>query len=313
MKRIFAWATDSAGCWMYRLYWPLTHLDKHKFEVKWGAPGPDIFDYDIVIGQRIAGENELWRKLCMDPNVFAVYDLDDDLLNVDPENEVPYSIYHSMATDTRVNIDMADAVTVSTPNLADMFNQSGVHVLPNCLPQSYMQYRQPPWPPVIGWGGSMFHRQDWGGIPGRIADGIARVPGPVSFHTVGADYIGSHFLHRYTGWSTVDSYLNSLDFSFGIAPLVPTKFNASKSHVKLLEYASKGIPAIAMNWGQYPDFIEHGTNGMLVNDPEQWTDWIAMLADDQEYVHEMGLAAYQTALRFTTERNIHLWESVYES
>lgn len=316
MKRIFAWQTDTAGCFMYRLYWPLTHLDKHKFEVKWGAPGPDIFDYDIVIGQRIAGENDLWRELCRNPDVFTVYDMDDDLYNVDPENEVPYSIYHSQRDGTLTNILMSDALTVSTPNLAEMYEaHTGqgwqVHVLPNCLPQSYMQYRQPPWPPIVGWGGSMFHRQDWPGVVNAMIEVMLEFP-TVQFHTVGADYIGNAFPHRYTGWSTVDSYLSSLDFTLGIAPLVPTKFNASKSHVKLLEYASKGIPAIATDWGQYSTYIHDGHNGYLV-DVERWAPTISSLLKDQDSLAQLSRNAYEYALNFTIERNIHLWESVYES
>lgn len=39
MKRIFAWQTDTAGCFMYRIFWPLSRLDKSKFAAKWrGRP-----------------------------------------------------------------------------------------------------------------------------------------------------------------------------------------------------------------------------------------------------------------------------------
>ena len=312
MKRIFAWQTDTAGCFMYRIYWPLSRLDKSKFEVAWGAPGPDIHDYDIVIGQRIAGDNGLWRELCRNPNIFTVYDLDDDLLNVDPENSVPYSIYHPVRDHTQINIDMADAVTVSTSNLADMFGLSvGIHVLPNCLPQSYFDPHDPiVWPPVLGWGGSMFHRQDWPGIKEQLRIVMANIPG-LSFHTVGADYIDGAFPHRSTPWSTVDNYLRSLDFTLGIAPLVPTKFNQSKSHVKLLEYASRGIPAVATNWGQYSEYIQDGYNGWLIKEPLQWSVTLLDLLTDPDGLKQLSGNAYQYALNFTTERNIHLWESVY--
>lgn len=297
---------------MYRLYWPLTHLDKRKFEVKWGAPGPDIFDYDIVIGQRIAGENDLWRELCRNPNIFTVYDLDDDLLNVDPENSVPYSIYHPIWEETEHNLFLADAVTVSTSNLAEVFGAGdNMYVLPNCLPHSYFDPHDPMvWPPVLGWGGSMFHRQDWPGVKEHLWHVMNTVPN-LSFHTIGADYIDGAFPHRSTPWSTVDQYLRSLDFTLGIAPLVPTKFNQSKSHVKLLEYASRGIPAVATNWGQYPEFIKDGYTGWLIKEPYEWGTELVRILDDPDELQEVATAAYQYALNFTTERNIHLWEAVY--
>lgn len=315
MKRIFAWQTDTAGCFMYRLYWPLTNLDKKRFEVQWGAPGPDIFDYDIVIGQRISGDNELWRRLCADPHVQTVYDLDDDLLHVDPDNTVPYSIYNPVAAETFRNINQADALTVSTPALAEYFEAlfPSVHVLPNCLPQSWMQYREPPWPPIIGWAGSMFHAQDWQGT--GIVEGLetyTRTSTDARLHAIGAYYM-TGLPARFTGWSTMEAYHSALDFSVGVAPLKDSVFNSRKSHCKALEYASKGIPTVATDIGQYRDFIEHGTNGFLVKDIRAWAGYLMTMTHDQDYLRDMGKAAYQTALNFTIERNIHLWESVYDS
>ena len=89
VKRIFAWATDGAGCYFYRLQLPLLHLPADRFSISIGAPGPDIHGYDIVIGQRIAPPSPLWEELCADPNVLTVYDIDDDLMNIDPANAVP--------------------------------------------------------------------------------------------------------------------------------------------------------------------------------------------------------------------------------
>lgn len=312
MKRIFAWQTDTAGCFLYRLYWPLTHLDKKKFEVHWGAPGPDIHEYDVVIGQRLAGPNDLWRELCADPNVMTVYDMDDDLLHVDPENTVPYSIYGPVTAGTFRNIAQADKVTVSTPALADMLDTiADTYVLPNCLPQSWMQYREPPWPPIVGWAGSMFHAQDWGGIPEQLAALIGAHP-QYRLHTIGANYM-TGLPVRSTSWSTMESYHQSLDFSLGIAPLMYSRFNDMKSHAKVLEYASKGIPAVATSIGQYRSFINHGVNGHLVISPEHWLGDLTSILGYQEGLVEMGKAAYQTALNFTIERNIHLWEAVYAS
>ena len=314
MKRIFAWQTDTASCFLYRLYWPLTNLNKKKFQVSWGAPGADIFDYDIVIGQRICGANDLWREICRNPNIMAIYDLDDDLLHVDPENTVPYSIYGGgVAAETFRNIAMADKVTVSTPILESFFDALVTTVvLPNCLPQSWMNYREPPHPPVIGWMGSMFHKQDFDA--NAVADALAQIRGAhqVDLHTIGANYISPIAPARTTGWTTLQRAHEILDFSIGLAPLMHSRFNMSKSHCKALEYASKGIPTVASDWGQYQDFIEHGVNGVLVRGTEVW-DWTDGILQCLDNLDAMSKAAYMTAQNFAIERNIHLWESVYAS
>lgn len=319
MKRIFAWQTDTAGCFLYRLYWPLNQLNKHKFRAHWGSPGPDLFDYDVVIGQRIAGKNELWERVCKDPDALAVYDLDDDLLHVDPQNKTIHDIYAPMANDTWINIGMADRITVSTPKLAQMLDDQmhlgdRLFVLPNCLPQSWMGYRPPPEPKVVGWAGSMFHQQDWWAIPHEL-EALYRDFPTVSFHVMGANYLAETNLPvRFSGWSTMEAYHSQMNFSFGVVPLMRSPFNDMKSHCKVLEYAAKGIPAVAQNIGQYPDFIEHGKNGLLVH-AELDSDWHWQLRQMMEpgVCEELGRAAYQTALNFTVERNIHLWEDVYAS
>src|SRR5262245_16935311 len=214
MKRIFAWQTDSAGCYMYRIYWPLTHLDKTKFEVNWGAPGPDIFDYDVVIGQRIAGQSALWQQLCADPNIFTVYDIDDNLLAVDQNNTVPYSIYDHQREGTAANIKAADIVTVASSSFAEWLTGSNlinseVAVLPNCLLRSWMQYRPPPNPPILGWAGSMFHGQDFTEEATAVVAGIRlvkQVLPSLQLHMIGANYLPTSLPTRTTGWSTMDAY-----------------------------------------------------------------------------------------------------------
>lgn len=314
VKRVFAWQTDTAGCFYYRLYLPLTQLaTSDEWEATWGSPPHDIFDYDVVIGQRIAGENEGWQNLCRDSNVFAVYDLDDDLLNIDPANSVPYSIYAPIRDATQRNIEAADLVTVSTPKLAEYIQtiNKNVVVLPNCvapdLPYRPLQYAFGAL--TVGWAGSMFHHQDWHGMPERLAEFDQRMP-YVNFHMIGADYTGGAVSARVSPWSPMESYYSSLDFHVGIAPIMRSPFNERKSWIKLLEYASFGIPAVATNAGQYPEWIEHGWNGYLVDEDREWVDFLLALSDDKTR-ELMSMNARKKAREYTINKQIHRWAAAY--
>lgn len=319
MKRIFAWQTDTAGCFMYRIYWPLNALNKDRFEVAWGAPPPDIFDYDVVIGQRLAGHNPLWQELCRNPNIFTVYDIDDDLINIGPENPVPYSIYHPVVDETIANIAMADMVTVASEAFSDWLLSrkivsSQIAVLRNCLPRAWMEYRPPPAQPVVGWAGSMFHAQDWDPDATKIVAGLRLLKEwrpEIDFHMIGANYLGSG---RTTAWSTMDAYHSALNFTVGVAPLQRSTFNNHKSHCKLLEYASKGIPAVASFVNrEYIQWIDSGRNGYLLDDLATADTWATMIENCLDDAEALGRAAYRKALQYTIEGNIHLWEKIYES
>lgn len=314
VKRIFAWATDGAGCYFYRLHLPLTALPKEKFLVETGVPGPDIHGYDIVIGQRLAGENPLWEELCRDPNVMTVYDIDDDLMNIDPENAVPYSIYAPLRDSVRRNIEIADVVTASTPKLAEYLRQFNPHifVLRNCVPDALVETpRRVRYGLTVGWGGSMFHGQDWDGVNDVLHELTVRAPG-VSFRCVGANYMHGLPNVDTTGFTHVGAYHQELDFHIGIAPLRPTPFNERKSWIKVLEYAARGIPCVASAVGQYDEWVEQGSNGFLVRTRREWIDALVALVDDgaRTTLAENALAK---AWRWTIGRQIDSWIKVYDN
>lgn len=312
-RRVFAWITDTAACLHYRIVLPLTHLSSERFDVSWGAPPPDIHDYDVVIGQRLAGPNVGWENLCRDPDIMTVYDIDDDLLNVDPANTIPYQVYAPLVADTQRNIALADVVTCSTPNLANLLRtiNPNVVVLPNCITPDVVQrpIQSMHNPFVIGWAGSMFHAQDWPGMPEILAT-IRSIAPHVSVHTVGADYTGGVSSHN-IGFVPIPHLYDALRFSVGIAPLLRSTFNESKSWIKVLEYAAVGIPAVTTAWGQYPEWVEHGVNGFIVHNDRHWVDFLLALTDPAVHAR-MSAAARAKAAQYTIDRLAYLWANVYE-
>lgn len=317
-RRVFAWQTDAAGCFHYRIHLPLTELNKRPgWDCSWGHPGPDIHDYDVVIGQRIAGESPHWEALCRDPNVLAVYDFDDDLINIEPENTVPYQIYHPIREATIRNLSMADVVTTCMPAISEIARQYNPNVveLPICLPAYVLDLpdHRGDGDPLIGWAGSMFQAQNWVGMPDILADYAAQVP-KARFHTIGADYLEHAFRGRKdsTGWGSMEAMYGALNFHIGIAPLNPALHGSRvRSHTKPLQYAARGIPVVATPAGQYVDWVQDGVNGFLACEASDWIGTLMFLSHHPQMRETMGAAARVKAHQYTIEGNIGLWEAAY--
>lgn len=319
MKRVFAWLSTVDACYVYRVQLPLTALNRLPgWECTWGAPGPDIGDYDVVVGQRLAGAQPDWLDLCADPDVYTVYDADDDLTDLDPENTVPYSIYAPLAEDTRANMAAADVVTCCVPAAAERIARDinpNVAVLPICADPAWIDLPSPPRPfgsLTVGWAGSPYHQQDWHALPAQLAR-FAELAPHASFHAMGADYTAGAFAGRLrsTGLQPLPAYLAAVDFDIGVAPLNPSlRGSATRSWTKALEYACRGVPVVAQACGQYPDWVQEGVNGYLVHDEDDWVAYLLALCDDGVRAG-MSTAARDKARQWTVDRHIFLWEQAY--
>ena len=309
-RRVYAIATDSAGCFHYRLRLPLEALDPAQFEIVWGPPDGAHKLGDVVIGQRIAGHNEAWLAMCEDPTLLAVYDMDDDLLNIDPANHVPHSIFAPQVDGTRANIAAADVVTVSTPHLAKLIEpiNPAVVVLPNCVhPDSIAAAPRDPSLVTIGWAGSMFHAQDWAPWINDALHDIRGAYPRARIHMIGADYTGG-LAHRVTGWSTLDHYWRSLDFDIGLGFLTDTLFNQSKSWIKALEYAARGAVPLMPTVGQYAEL----NAGLIYRDEAEFVDMLRMLIENDRVRRELARVALETAADWTIDAQVHRWAQVYD-
>jgi hypothetical protein len=311
-RRIFVIATDSAGCWWYRLRLPLMALHPDEFEVVWEPPFNNWLPGDIVVGQRIAGRNTAWLEMCDAPGLTAVYDIDDNLLEIDPGNTVPYQIFSPIVDDTAANISAAQVVTVSTPKLAERLAHlnKNIVVLPNCLHESWIARIEFPSPYItVGWAGSPFHSQDFGGAAGQFRI-YAEAEPRARFHMIGGDPTFGMVNRTVSGFTDMHTYWNNLDFDIGVALLEDNVQNQCKSWIKVLEYAGKGVPAVAPRIGQYPEFIEDGVNGFLYDHVSELSTHLLTLSKD-DLRSRMSEAAMSKASEYTISRQIHRWETVY--
>lgn len=346
--RIFAGHDGGSGCMYYRMHVPLTELARHGHEVTFRSGGnergntpitlAEMQEHDIIVGQRFNHYKGMgtWRR-ARGPRSRLVYEIDDDVFSVTPVNWQAYHVYSQPEVREAVmhQAQVADLITVTTEHLAAVMREEtgnpNVAVLPNCIPGWVLDLdREQRERPAAGWAGGASHGSDVGLIVSAVRRFLRRFPG-WDFQLGGTDFSES-FLNpagrtrkpypladrvTYVPWIPVyedpRGYYETASFDIGLAPLLGTPFDLSKSNVKVLEYAARGIPSVATDCEVYRSFIRHGENGFLVRREHEWLSYMSELAGDDALRAKMGATAREDARAWTIEANWKRWEQAYDS
>jgi glycosyltransferase involved in cell wall biosynthesis len=282
----------------------------------------------VIVGQRVCkdGPTTLWQHIAgNEQRPKLVYEIDDDLWNVDASNnpayqwfingyDVPAKTYHNVPQNLIDNITVSDRVTVTTPALAKLVGQwnDNVVIVPNYIPEWVLGHERPRRDRVtVGWMGSSTHSMDWDQAAEPVHRFLQR-NAQVDFHLMGGSYSEKFKLPKERLVSTpwidgVENVWKAIDFDIALAPLRPHLFNQSKSNLKALEAAALGIPIVASDCGPYPGFVEHGKTGFLVRQDHEWGKFLRMLVNDHDMREEMGNNAREKARAWTLEGNIDQW------
>ena len=312
----------------YRIKLPMEQLAAHGHEVHMirGADvrPPEAAEWPLIIGQRVDKHGALpaWRRFRARSKL--VYETDDDVFSVEPVNWEAYGTYSRADVQDAVRhaAEVANVVTVTTGPLAQVMRQfnDNVVILPNFLPGWVCDLpRAGRERPVAGWSGGASHGRDIQEIASPLRRFLDRHP---SWDAMlqGTDYRPTirHPRVGFQPWIKITEddrgYYQALDWDIGLAPMAPGGvFNRSKSHVRALEYAARGIPVVASDCEAYRDFVLHGVTGFLVRYDHEWLKYLGELASDEAMRREMGEKAREHARNFTIEGNWQLWEQAYGS
>jgi glycosyltransferase involved in cell wall biosynthesis len=322
--RIYFLAADFNGCGFYRCGLPAQALKALGHETYCSVALESFArDADVIIGQRVCRPeiSETWQQLAADGHTL-VYEVDDDLMNVDPSSPVAWEYFNRPDVRRRIreNAAVAKMVTVTTEALAEVMREynDNVVVIPNFIDEEIFQIAEPKTPyPTIGWAGSTTHKMDFETCSRMLKKFAQRRP-DVHWQFSGADYGWKLFpkdrysFHDFT-LDIFEHYRRVAPIHIGIAPLRAHRFNASKSAVKILEYAALGIPAVASATGPYPEFIRHGETGFLVKTEYDWVKYLGQLVDDPELLVTMSANAFAQAKENTIQGNAWRWEQAFRS
>jgi len=251
---------------------------------------------------------------CKSLGLFYTVDLDDDIF--DRGDSVDLEEVDRLDGLERL-LSHAHRVSVSTDALATRVagkTTTDVRVIPNALDHRI-------WRPVtrskkrgrkritLGYFGTKTHTNDLSSVCASINDAatilLADFGIELRLRLVGA--VDSDFLDRDYPWiERVEVSVSGLYTEFipwlieegacwdiGIAPLVDSRVNRSKSALKYFEYGAMGLPCIASNLGEYPSVISHGEDGILidVSDNDSWVEWIVRLSNSEALRSNIGANA----------------------
>lgn len=331
----FGWLADRTGCGVLRIMMPLDALASER-DIKTEYSERMVTSPEelpkTLIGQRVCkdGPSGLWFKIAMmKDRPRTVFEVDDDLWNVDPSNVGAYRWFvggtdadnnrHDVSGNLRRNIAAADVVTCTTEPLADILRQwnPNVHIIPNYLPHWLLDWERPRRDKLtIGWGGSGTHNMDWDAEGPQIKRFLKRNPN-IDFRLIGASQRHGYDLGlpmaqvSAAGWiDSVEGYWKTVDYDIGVIPLKHHVFNQSKSDLKFLENSMLGIPTVASNAGPYARSIKHGETGFLVKQDHEWGKYLRILVEDEDARTEMGINAKAWARTMVLEDHVDDWKAV---
>jgi GT2 family glycosyltransferase/glycosyltransferase involved in cell wall biosynthesis len=277
-------------CGYIRLLLPLASALDHP-AIRFASPAAALhYRASVFVTQRLAFPDlktaNAFQKTLRQQGSRLIYDLDDDLLDLDDGHDEAASYQRAKAVITAM-LKAADKVWLSTEALADRVSplNSRLRVAPNqldrrlwrLLESEVLHHR----PLRLLYMGTKTHRRDWMMVEPALKRIVQRHGRGVEIHIIGIDEPG--LLPPWTivhepppGISAVYPafvhWLQSLGpFNIGIAPLASNPFNLAKSGIKFMDYTALGAVTAASDLPPYQAVIRHEDNGILVADSAE--DW----------------------------------------
>lgn len=322
-------------------------LEKLGHQVHYGstAVNIDIDDYDVFVFNRFyEGTLVKYISFLKSLGKTIIYETDDNYEAID-ENNPFVKIKDFAVLSSRELIKMADAVTVSTPELKaeinNFFPDQKVYVVPNAL--DFTQYKKRKGGNKklrVGFQGSNIHVQDLL----MVIDGVAELQKEYGFefYIFGIDDRPFKELNKFCverkglkKWKWMEDFpilyeklekmeythvktvsyedyrdkLSELNFDIGIAPLTDSRFNRSKSCLKFYEYAAVGTVALASK--VIPYTMEMDNEDLVKNRHHKWVSKLRKLIDDESY-REARLYAQEAWVNENRDidKVVKQWESV---
>lgn len=316
-------ASGMNACSWYRCVTPGQALAAVGYQVRLSdsLAHDDIQWADVVVFQRLHFPAVLEAiQYARALGKLTVYEIDDDLWNVHPDSGAHAAYARpGVLQITEEAIRRCDLVTTTTTYLGQRLApmNRAVKVLPNMLPDSMWNYDEPVQQRedrvVIGWAGSNTHLPDLKILRGVVEQLLDRYDN-LEFAWAGMSQMPfqDHRRMRMLPPVPLEQYPELLgNFHIGIAPVLDSVFNASKSDLKYLEYAGRGIPTVASRTTAYEGTIQHGETGFLARNGKDWLKALSRLVEDVDLRRRIGAAAMSTASSRMMSRNTALWEQAY--
>jgi len=142
---------------------------------------------------------------------------------------------------------------------------------------------------LVGWMGDLGDEPLLGDVMDRLAphggDIQFSIVSPTPYEGAGQKYV----LWSTPSWESEPVQLQAMDI--GLVPMVDDYYTRSGSNMEVLRFMASGVPVVASDVGRNAEVIDHGVDGYLVRDPEDWSRYVMRLAEDPELRQRMAEAA----------------------
>lgn len=252
----------------------------------------------------------------------VVFDVDDLIFDPDLEAEIPAlqilsgperELWIQGVHRYRTTMERCDAFIGSTERLCDHASTvtglpsyrfpNGVGIVTSRLADAALRRARPAGPVRVGYlSGTDTHDRDWALVEGAVLEALAPRPDAelwlVGKLRPGPDVqrLGDRLkVVPFQPWTSLPALLRALDVN--LAPLEPaSRFNDAKSAVKWLEAALSATPTIASPTQPFCEVVDNGVNGLLAHGPQEWTDALGALLDDDVLRRRLGARSRRDAL-----------------
>jgi glycosyltransferase involved in cell wall biosynthesis len=154
--------------------------------------------------------------------------------------------------------------------------------------------RQPSTSPVIGWIGAPSTSTYLQPIIPTLADLAQRHYAQVVL--VGADIHGLPPWIQQRPWSLQEEVADLAQMDIGVMPLGSDEWSQAKGGYKALQYQAAGVTCVASAVGAACEIIQHGQNGLLVHEPDEWSTMLTRLLDEEPLRQALAQHARQSVV-----------------
>ena len=319
---IFFAQADFGGCGFYRILQTAAFLKfqmNHEVKVGFRFQVPELLAYDLIVFQRQYTPKVLEAiEILHKQNKKAIYEIDDDLWHVPPENQAKTYWQAERIGAAEAIMQACDAITTSTEPLAELLRKHNrnVYVIPNYIPDVAPLEK---FDSVIrvGWSGSESHKIDFNGEITGALKGIKKKYGQ-RVELVFCGWIPDDLVGQVTFYEPVPpmhylGFLNELRLHIGIIPCADIKFNQSRSSLKFLEYSITKTASVASAIYPYAGTIRDETGILIRNGTyDEWFNAIDRLIQDKELRNRLAGNAFEFVRNnYLIARNIMTIEETY--
>lgn len=110
------------------------------------------------------------------------------------------------------------------------------------------------------------------------------VVSPTPYQGPGHEYV----LWSSPSWNTEPIQLQAMDI--GLVPMVDDIYSRAGGNMEALRFMASGVAVVASDVGRNAELIDHGIDGFLVRNPEDWSRYVMRLAADPELRQRMAEA-----------------------